>query len=240
MNRELKGKYFLAAFITAIIFLLGLFLGMTIEGKRVLYIEKTSKEQQLTFEGLQLQYNWITQLSQEKNCPAIFKTFEDYMNKLAKSQERLETYSEEAKLDKEDFINLKREYLQAELNSWLLAERVKNSCNASTMSTILYFYSNDRLCPNCGEQALVLSYLKEIFKERLLIFSIDSSLEQEPMIPLLRSVYSITQYPTLIVNDKKFEGLVSSNELLGEICSQYKEKEAPEICKKNLEKIKSN
>ena len=231
MERELKGKYLLAAFITAIIFLLGLFLGMTIEGKRVLYIEKTSKEQQLAFEGLQLQYNWITQLSQEKNCPAIFKTFEDYIDKLAKSQERLETYSEEAKLDKADFLNLKREYLQAELNAWLLAERVKTSCNESMMSTILYFYSTDRLCPTCGQQALVLSYLKGVFKEKVLIFSIDSSLEQESMIPLLKSIYLIAQYPTLIVDGKKFEGLAAGDELLKEICVNYEKNETPDACK---------
>jgi len=230
MKREMKGRYILAAFITVVIFLLGLLLGTTIEGKRVLYAQQTSKEQQLAFEGLQLQYNWITQLSQEKNCPALFKTFQDYMDKLAKSQERLETYSEDSTLDKTDFENLKREYLQAELNSWLLAERVKTSCNQTPLGTVLYFYSTDNLCPRCEEQALVLSYIKAIFNEKVLIFSIDSSLEEESMIPLLKSVYSITKYPTLIVNDKKLDGLVTSNGMLNELCPTFNVNESPAPC----------
>ncbi|MBI2124408.1 hypothetical protein HYT92_01315, partial [Candidatus Pacearchaeota archaeon] len=190
-----KEKYIVAGAITIGIFLLGLFLGLAIEGKRVNYIESIGRKQALEFSSLQLQYAFIDQLSQEKNCLAVQNTFEQNINNLESTRIRLENFDRDATLNKNELDILKNEYMLAQIRYWLLAERTRELCGSDIVS-ILYFFSDEKECPDCDRQAFVLTYLKKKFKDRLLIFSFDSKYEAEPMIPLLKRTYNITDYPT--------------------------------------------
>ena len=221
MVREFnKKRYFIAALLTLSIFLLGLMLGLVIEGKRVQYIQSMNRIEKLDYSSLQLQYAYIDQLSQEKNCDAVSKTFENSIKNLITTSERLEEYEKSANINKEDFAILKREYILAQLNYWLLAKRTKEICNRDLVS-ILYFYSTKKECPQCEEQAFVLTYLKQQFKENLLIFALDSKYVGEPMIEMLKDQYGISKYPTLIIEDTALEGFTSKDEILKIICPLY-------------------
>jgi len=215
-------KYIIAAIITIGIFLFGLLLGLVIEGKRVTYIESISKQQNLEYNSLQLQYAFMDQLSKEENCDAVSKTFEDNIKNLESTRKRLEEFDENSKLNRGDFSLLKREYVLAQVRYWLLARRTKELCKKE-IATIIYFYSNDKECLDCGKQAFVLNYLKGLFKDKLLIFSFDAQQKDEPMIPILKHTYNITKYPALIIEGGKFEGLMDKNGILKEICVYYKD-----------------
>ena len=153
-----RDKYIIAGAITLGIFLLGLFLGLSIEGKRVNYIESVSRKQGLDFSSLQLQYAFIDQMSQEKNCMAVQKTFEQNINNLESTRIRLENFDRDATLNKNELDVLKNEYILAQVRYWLLAERTKKLCDADIVN-ILYFYSDQKECPECEKQAFVLTYL---------------------------------------------------------------------------------
>lgn len=217
-------KYIMAAIITIGIFSFGLLLGLVIEGKRVTYIESISKQQNLEYSSLQLQYAFMDQLSKEENCEAVLKTFESNIKNLESARKRLEEFNDNSKITKEDFNSLKREYVLAQVRYWLLARRTKNLCKTE-ISTILYFYSNDAECPDCGKQAFVLDYLKKLFKDKLLIFSFDAQQQDEPMIPILKHTYNITKYPALVIEENRFEGLMDKRMILKEICLYYKDDE---------------
>ncbi|MFH0868050.1 MAG: hypothetical protein V1831_01950 [Candidatus Woesearchaeota archaeon] len=215
-----KEKYIVAGLITGGIFLLGVLFGLVIEGKRLGYVDDVSKEQNLDFSSLQLQYAFIDQLSQEKNCEGVSNTFEENVGNLEITRERLETFDQDAKLNKKEFDTLKREYVLAQIRFWLLAKRTKELCG-NEMVTILYFLSDNKECPNCDNQAFVLTYLKKIFKEKLLIFSFDSKFNQEPMISILKNTYEITNYPTIVIESEKYEGLTNKEDILKIICPYY-------------------
>ena len=215
-----KDKYIVAALITGGIFTLGLLLGLVIEGKRVSYIEEVSKEQKLDFSSLQLQYAYIDQLSQENNCDAVSKTFEENIGNLEATRLRLENFDENARLNKREFDLLKRDYTLAQIRYWLLAKKTKDVCGDDIV-TILYFFSNDKECPKCDNQAFVLTHLKKIFKDKLLIFSFDSRFSQEPMINLLKNTYGVSAYPAIVIEGEKYEGLLKTEGVLGKICPHY-------------------
>ena len=223
MRNLSKNKYIIAGTITLGIFLLGLFLGLAIEGKRVNYIESLSRKQNLGFSSLQLQYAFIDQMSQEKNCLAVQKSFEQNINNLESTRIRLENFDKDATLNKNELDLLKNEYLLAQIRYWLLAERTRKLCGADIV-TILYFFSDENECPSCEKQAFVLTYLKKKFKDKLLIFSFDAKFESEQMIPLLKNTYNITKFPTLVIEGKPRYGFVSKDAILRETCSIYKEK----------------
>lgn len=224
IRRVSTEKYIIAAIITIGIFLFGLLLGLVIEGRRAIYIESISKQQNLEYNSLQLQYAFMDQLSKEENCDAVSKTFEGNIKNLESARKRLEEFDENSKLNKEDFDLLRREYVLAQVRYWLLARRTKELCKKE-LATILYFYSDDRECPDCGKQAFVLTYLKKLFKDELLIFSFDAQQENEPMIPILEHTYNISKYPSLIIEGKKFDGLMDKNMVLKEICLYYKDED---------------
>jgi len=229
VERKPEGRYFLAAFITIIVFTLGMLLGIVIESRRVTYIQSLAVEQKLDLGSLQLQYQFMSQLGEEKNCPAVETAFEKYTDTLVRTQERLENYEKDSKMNKENFRNLKREYTQAQLNFWLLAIKTKELCKKDKVS-IIYFYSSSEKCPDCEEQAFVLSYLKQLLKDKLLVFSIDESLEEETMVKILKNTFNITKYPSLIVEKEKIEGLADKDLLLEKICGYYQTE--LEECKK--------
>ncbi|RMF55529.1 hypothetical protein D6745_02005 [Candidatus Woesearchaeota archaeon] len=216
-----KKRYFLAFVLTVAVFLFGLLLGLVIEGKRVAYIEDKTKAQNLEFSSLQLQYQYIDQLSREENCEAVTKTFNEYIKTLEEARIRLENYKEDATLRSQEFDLLWRDYTIAQLRYWLLAKRTKEICDEDYV-TVLYFYSTKKECPDCEEQAFVLTYFKKLLKDKILIFALDSNFEQEPMISILKKTFEVSTYPTIVVQDEKFEGLVDKKELKEVLCSLYK------------------
>lgn len=217
----IKSKYLIAAVITLSIFLLGALLGFTIEGKRLQYAQRLSEKQALDYNSMQLQYVYVNEFNKEEDCPAFSKVFDESVRQLEATRARVEQYEQDSSLiNREDFELLKREYIIQQLRYWLLAKRANELCDADRVS-ILYFYPSKKDCPDCENQAYILTYLKSKFGERLLNFALDARREDEPMIAILKSTYSITKYPTLIVGDKKIEGFISQENLLKEICSQY-------------------
>jgi len=225
MRKISRTKYVVAAVITLGIFLLGLFLGLVIENYRLEYIEKEDKLQKLDYNSLQVLYVYIDQLSQEKECSTIPKIYDLSLEHLEESRIRLEEYTQEARINQEDFEILRREYVQAQLRYWLLAQKINSRCDLDIVS-ILYFFSTEKDCPDCDEQAFILTYLKNLFGENLLIFAIDSNYETEPLIPLLKRSYNITTYPTLVIDDEIYEGFTVKDYLFSELCDIYEEEEA--------------
>ncbi len=215
-----KTKYFMAGFFTLVIFLLGLFLGFVIEGKRVSYIEESSRLEKLDFNSLQLQYSYVEQLSQEGNCDAVSKTFESTIESLEKSRIRLENFEQTSKINKYEFELLRREYMNAQMRYWLLASRSKEICDVERPN-ILYFYSTKKDCPDCQEQAFILTYLKKLFDDKVLIFSFDGKYEDEPMFPILKKTYGIETYPSIVIEGEVFHGFTSKDDVLQEVCKHY-------------------
>ncbi len=234
-----KNKYFFAFIITLVVFSLGLLLGLVIESKRIQLIELQDQQQKLDFNSLQSQYQLIDLFGEEKNCAALKKTFEESIKNLGKSRVKLENYLENSNLNKKEFGLLKREYTLAQINFWLLTKKTKDVCNLEH-ADIFYFYGDDSQCSDCADQAYVLTYLKDKMGPQLLNFVFDSQLTNEPLVDILKESYNITKYPTLVINGKKFDGFISKDKILEEICPSFKNNKpviCPEIKKSKIVKI---
>jgi hypothetical protein len=223
VKRELSiRKYVIAFAITCLVFFLGLALGLVIDQKRVAYLQDAEQQNKIDYDSLQLQYLYISSLSPDnQSCVALTKTLEYSLSNLEINRIRLESYSQQSSLNKNEYGQVERQYLVAEIQYWLLAKKTKEFCN-SDIITVLNFYRSAENCAQCDEQGFVLSYLKEIFKEKLLIFSFNVERSSEPMVDILKNTYGIDQYPTLIVNDEKFAGFSSKEIILHKICSSLR------------------
>lgn len=213
-------KYVVAAIITLMIFSLGLLLGLLIEGSRVSYIDSKSREQNIEFNSIQLQYAYLEVIAQEKNCEAVYQTFQDNLHSLDQARIRLENFDKDSKISDDEFNLLKREYILAQIKYWLLSVRTKQVCKES-FASILYFFSDEKECPLCDRQAFVLTYLKKKFADNILIFSFDAKTSNEPMVDLLVKAYGITEFPSLVVEGQMMSGFSDKEDILARICPVY-------------------
>jgi hypothetical protein len=227
VRRISKQKYLIAFAIAGTIFIIGILVGVLTSNERVRYLEEIGVEQRLDYESIQVQYLYISDLAEEKNCPVLTSTFETTVLLLERSRERLEDYLRQATVDRDQYEILKRDYTLAELKYWLLSKKVKTLCERDIV-TVLYLYSDEKTCPDCAKQGMVLTYLKKIFEDKLLVFSLDSDFNKEPMIMILKESFNVTVNPTLVIDDETYQGFMDRDDLLAEVCSRYKEK--PEEC----------
>ena len=221
MVREVNWeKYVAAAFITAGIFAIGLLLGLVIEGKRVGFVNDLLAEQSLELGSSQLQYEYADFVRNENSCPALFAIINKNLVELDKTRVKLESYARNSRINDDSFITLKRQYTVEQMRYWILSREAKNVCDEDVV-TLLYFYSSDQECPRCGDQEFILDYLKSLFGENLLIFAIDAQLEEEPLVPILKQQFGLTQYPSLIIESSVFHGFTSRTDIMSEVCSSY-------------------
>jgi hypothetical protein len=228
-----KRRYVLAFIIAAALFFLGFFFGFLMDLKRVDYFDQISSEQQLNLRSLQLQYELLQGDGIQDRCGAFRFLFDKFITELENNRARLDAYSKQSEVKTEDFDTLKRQYVLSQINFWHIAMNFKQACpNSSDFVTVLYFFSNNDICPDCEMQATVLNYYKSLLKENLLIFSFDDQFSQtEPLISMIEGIYDIKSYPALVVNDKTHSGLMAKENLSQILCEEYESEDIKkEIC----------
>ncbi len=219
-----KDKYLIAAIITLLIFALGLTLGFIIDEKRYSLIEEANMEQEAKYLSLQVQYLYLNSFrSYNNSCPILSATLKETVQDLSDTLSEVIAYEEEEKVtDKRKEVVMRR-YTLDNLRYWLLAQEGKKECHLDLV-TILYFYSSN--CPSCPNQGTILTFFKKQFGEKVLIFPINLDFRsKEPMIEIAMAQFNITKYPTIVIDDKKYEGVIKKEELEPIICKSLKDSE---------------
>ncbi len=214
--RNFNVRRHLTAFaITGLIFVLGLLIGLSLTNERIKFTENFARQQKADYDSLQLQYLYL----QKGSCPVLEKTLEQNIQELENNRARLEEFLKDS--DREEFKLIEREYMLSEIRYWLLAKQSKIDCGSDTVS-VLYFYSDiEGECDYCSAQGIILDLLKEQFKDRLLIFSLDTNID-DSILKILKETKEVDKLPALIIEEDKYSGLVEAEELKKMICSHYK------------------
>ncbi len=227
MERKLSTKKYVAAFfITLTVFSIGFISGIIIDKVRSNYVSTVLSQQKVESDSIQLQYLYLTTQNITQSCPAIKEILNSNIKSLSKSLGRLVSYKDRAIYKTEDFVLTHRQYVLEEIKYWTLAGEIKRSCNEDFVR-VLFFLSED--CNDCDPQAFVLDYYKKLLGDKFLVFTFDARLaEQEPLVKTLMVQFNITAYPAIVVENKKYEGLIENEPLKEIICQNYKQK--PEDC----------
>ncbi len=224
MDRKIsKSKYILSFIITFLVFSLGLTLGVIIDNARLKSINIHSKEQEINYKSIQFQYLYLSSLQKEQDsCLVIHTALDNAVSDLGKSLDKFISYNKETQINSKEYELDGRNYLLDNLKYWLLAKEAKRRCNLDVVS-ILYFFSND--CDKCPEQGVILTYFKNRFGDKLLVFPIDIFFEEdEGILRIIKNQFNITDIPTLVIEDKKHKGILNKDELGKIICDQFQNK----------------
>ncbi len=216
-----RDKYIIAGVFTILLFVLGVALGMLLDNQRLQWLEQTNKEQELGFRSLQFQYLYLTSLEDQKNsCPVLQATLKKTISDLSDSLSTFAEFKENTQINSAEYHTIGRRYMLDNLNYWLFARKSKQVCGLDVVD-ILYFYNDD--CSVCPNQGVILTYFKNVFGDKLLVFPIDMGLaSDEPVLDILASRFNVSVYPTLVIEDQKFEGIVERGKLQNIICGYFK------------------
>jgi hypothetical protein len=219
-----KHKYLIVLVITLLIFMLGMSFGMIWDSKRVQWVEQENQLRDLDYQSLQFQYLYLSTLTQNTDdaCSVLYKTLEQSVKDLGQTLEALIAYQKDTSIHNEEYRILERDYILDNFRYWLFAKQIQEACD-NDIVTILYFYTKYG-CGECNDQGALLTHYKKIFKDRLLIFPIDTELKNDEIsISLIEARYNITQYPSIVIKDQKHEGLLTSDRMNYLICSSFKD-----------------
>ncbi|MBI2148699.1 hypothetical protein HYU23_03385 [Candidatus Woesearchaeota archaeon] len=205
VNREIKGKYFIAFLLTASIFVLGIFLGIIMSDFKMSRIYDYEVGLMTNFLVQDVQ----SQLINENPC--------DFVNSGLVSQELFEVGDRVTALEKDlgkkddRVLSLKKYYTVLQVKDYLFFKNVNEKCNSNYILN-LFFYSNDpRVCERCEDQGFVLGYLRAD-NINIRTYSFDVNLDL-PIVKYLISYYNVTVTPTVIFNDKVYSGFISADQL---------------------------
>ena len=107
---------------------------------------------------------------------------------------------------------LAEQYIALEVKHFLLINEINQECGKK-YSTVLYFFSPDRVeCSNCAAQGALLTEVKKQMPE-LMIYSFNWNVDS-PVIDRLLLDYEVDTIPTLVINGKKFEGILGAQEII--------------------------
>ncbi len=207
-KRKIYWKYYLlAGVLTCLVFVIGLMAGILIEASKVTFLEKKLKELEISKTDSEVKSSMLSLLNANP-CEAFEYEVEKLIPKVSKFGEELEVFEATRKGSYQEYLALKKEYTLMNLRYWMFVKSLKEKCNYSFVP-ILYFYSNKN-CPACKDQGYVLSLLKKKYPKKVMIFAIDGDLDLES-VSLLKKVYNITAYPSLIINGRVYKGLKTTS-----------------------------
>jgi thiol-disulfide isomerase/thioredoxin len=108
----------------------------------------------------------------------------------------------------ERVVLIKDQYALFQIKDYLLKKQVAERCGEH-LPTILYFHALN--CSKCKEQSIVLDEIHDRYPDiRIYWFDQDSS---TPAMQTLMSMFEINKVPSVVIDDEKYEGLQSLEEI---------------------------
>lgn len=106
-------------------------------------------------------------------------------------------------------LQLKADYMLLELRDYLLIKNFENRCGKN-LNVVLYFLSSSN-CTQCGTQGAELTQAKESVGIRVYSFDADVS---STAVQALIGKYNITAYPSLVIGEKGYSGLMAAEQII--------------------------
>jgi len=198
-------KILLVLAVTTLIFITGIFFGNLIANKKLSIINNMQQDLRTDISSVELQYLLLA----ENPCSAL--NYTPLTDELYKIATRLDYMENSLGEDDENVMRLKNYYSTLQIKHWLLVKKMKEQCD-SNITTVLYFYDTKKNCAKCEQQGFILTYLRKKFPD-VYVYAFYINLDN-PAVKTIKTMYSITTTPSVVIDGKKFEGFQSRNQLL--------------------------
>ena len=210
-------RYLKAFFLTLAILIVGLVAISFIDNSRLSSISDSVESSSLELQASQQLFLYEAVFPDETLCSVLNKRIELQKNQSISVLNEIESAQNNSLFGNTGL--LKKKFLLQNVELYLLIKKAENDCGSKEIIPILYFFPDKVYCADCASQAKVLdSVAAKCSNVRVFAFPTDLDV---PVIDLLSAKYSVKTHPSLVVNDKKLEGVISEPGLLKEFsCRQ--------------------
>jgi glutaredoxin-related protein len=203
MTRGFK-KYFITFFITAALFAGAWYASVYFNNKKITALTNAQKQATLDVISSETQFALLQTLA----CQDTNNTLLD--NEIGSLADKI-TYGEQNFSNQAQLNELKQQYTILEVKDYLLTKQISQRCKQNIV-TILYFYKNANVCPDCVSQGYVLDALRQQYPQ-IRSYAFDATLDSSTVRALL-TIYKIpTTLPALVINGKLQTGLLSLDDI---------------------------
>lgn len=207
-----KKRYIFALVVSLFLFSFGFLLGYWTVDAKINFVIDSSSDLKLDSLDFDVQKDFLD------IYPCDFFSTKYLESNLAAMESDLKKIEASASPDNERLIYMKSYYSLLELKHWMFLSKFNEMCNQD-YTFIFYFYSNNEyVCSDCVVQGYLLDKIREQYPN-IKIYSFDASVEI-PSVQMLREKYNITSLPSIVVNDKLYEGYASYDILVDIVKSQ--------------------
>ncbi|MBI5046929.1 hypothetical protein HZC07_04335 [Candidatus Micrarchaeota archaeon] len=218
MERKISTNLYLIAFvISVVIFIAGISIGKLIDSSTITSLSSQLDKTSQRLASIQLLL--FTQGNSSSFCPVysselggIDKDVDDAGYKISYLEDIKGTYDPE----------LKKQYFTLEANSYVLSKKFKELCGDRSV-LLINFYSN-KDCSNCKSQGSEILNVRDNLRSQnvsVKLFSFDGDLGS-PIADAFKKQYSVTSYPSVVINERTYAGYQNSNKLTSLILSATK------------------
>ena len=203
--------YFAAGLLTLLVLAAGLLVGSFIADLRASFLEQWHRQQVGEFERTERRQLELANSRSAKNCAVTQGNLLGTMDDVDTARGKLERYraSTLARYNSR-LLQLNREYSSTALRYWLLSSEISKMCQIAD-PPVLYLYSG-RGCDGCRFREEALTFVKDKYGQRSVVFAVDSDLLREEEIKSIRKSHSVTTGPPLIIVGSRDNGLFTNIE----------------------------
>ena len=200
-----------ALVISALVFSLGLLMGMQLTQGFAVSIQKD-------MERLKTESYVVELIASSQNASALCGFYEKQVERfgvgtgeIGKKLGFLESQGGS------DAASLKEEYFAMELRDYLLLKKINSICGKKYVP-VLYFLSSAN-CPSCWQQGQIVSQAKAAAPEKIMVYSFDVD-SDSPAAEAAKSIYGVTAVPSLVVGETVLSGFQALDSVTAAVSKQ--------------------
>ena len=199
--------YIISFFITALIFASAFGVNSLLSSKKEADVKTVQDQISLDILSSETQFDLLGEVS----CKNVDDTIlSQEINSLSSKLSYMESGSQNT--PNAELVYLKKYYSLLQIKDYILMQRLSGKCDFKPIS-ILYFYGNKDVCPQCVDMGFVLTKLRETYPE-VRIYSFDTNLHLSALNTLIAvNKISETKLPAVIVGDQTITGFRTYDDL---------------------------
>ena len=206
MEQKFDWKSYILAFVITIgIFVTILLISHYVSSQKLASIRDTQDSIAIDIMSSETEFSLLSELSCKNiGTSALSAELNSMADKISYSENNI------GKTD--DITKLKKYYSLLEIKDFLLQQKITEQCGKKVTS-ILYVYTTADNCSECTKQGYVLTALRQKYPD-LRVYSFDDTINLSALTALL-GLYGVkdTALPAIIVNEEKYTGFQSLEDI---------------------------
>lgn len=216
VERKVDWEYLVLALCVTVLIMGGiLYLGTGLSDHKVNSLRDDVKqievEQRSHSLGLQL-----AESVEGQRCEAMRRWVESSVPEIKNLRQEVAAYESSSKVENTDYELVKKRYMNLVIQNLIEVRQMEERCGDDRVNVVYMYTKND--CGRCEDQGTVLTYYRRNYEDQVLVHPLDTDLEMKS-IEFMEDFYNVTEYPTLIVERKVYEGF-QNRDKVGEIIEQ--------------------